>query len=225
MKKAILPPIKTIVNYWSCHIDETFLGVDFAEGHERCWRCGYKTRTLHRCHIVPECLGGGCKPSNLIILCGQCHVQAPNIIDEYFIFPWLNLTKGSDFYEDNTSFINDNLFELLFKRKFIKDLLVFNKKTSQIEIDEIETILNEQFCVFTKQTARHFTQGTRNNNSTRAWVQAKAEEHLIQKLKLNTPKGFIKVEDLKLKIFPKKHNTKSKTKPLNNVLTFKYEKS
>ena len=174
-----------------------FLGSDFSEGHERCWRCGYETSSLHRCHIIPESLGGKCEPSNFVLLCGQCHVQAPNVMDKYFIFSWINLTKGSVFYEDNTSFINDNLFELFFKRKFIKDLYAYNEKIFRTKSDEIKVILENQISTFTAQTCRHFSQGARNNNSTRAWVHAKVEESLIEKLKLNAPKWFIKIKDLK----------------------------
>ena len=47
-------PIKTtkndIVKYWSSRVYEAELSIDFAEAHERCWRCAYKSQ-LERCHI------------------------------------------------------------------------------------------------------------------------------------------------------------------------------
>lgn len=79
-----------IVNYWVSRQDECGLAVDWAEAHERCWRCGYKSR-LHRCHIVPNAQGGPDEPSNLVLLCGRCHREAPNVADPSFMWLWLAL--------------------------------------------------------------------------------------------------------------------------------------
>lgn len=75
MKKSIKTSQKAIIDYWIKHQDEGELGVDWAEAHERCWRCGYKSR-LERCHIIPSSLGGTDNPCNLILLCHRCHKEA-----------------------------------------------------------------------------------------------------------------------------------------------------
>ena len=62
------------------HEEECGLSVDWAEAHERCWQCGCK-RGLQRCHIVPHALGGEDAPSNLVLLCGRCHLDNPNVAD------------------------------------------------------------------------------------------------------------------------------------------------
>lgn len=59
---------KEIIDYWAVRQDECELSVDWAEAHERCWRCGYK-KTLDRCHIIPDSLGGKDEPKNLVLLC------------------------------------------------------------------------------------------------------------------------------------------------------------
>ncbi len=82
-RKPIKTTSKEIVEYWDSRIDETELSIDFAEAEERCWRCAYKSK-LHRCHIIPDSLGGEDTPSNLVLLCRRCHIEAPNIKDKDF---------------------------------------------------------------------------------------------------------------------------------------------
>ena len=74
--------------YWARHTDESGLSVDFAEAHERCWRCGCRRR-LERCHIVPDSLGGEDIPSNFVILCKRCHLDNPNVADPEIMWDWL----------------------------------------------------------------------------------------------------------------------------------------
>jgi len=67
-REAIKTSIEEIVDYWKRHEDECGLSVDWAEAHERCWRCGCE-KNLERCHIIPDSLGGKDEPSNLVLLC------------------------------------------------------------------------------------------------------------------------------------------------------------
>lgn len=92
-----LVPLRDIVAYWSEREDECGLGVDWAEAHERCWRCAYKSR-LQRCHIIPASRGGSGGPDNLVLLCGRCHREAPNVPDSRFMWIWLRATCMS-FYD------------------------------------------------------------------------------------------------------------------------------
>jgi hypothetical protein len=89
-------PIKTtsneIIDFWTSRIDESELGVDFVDANKRCWRCGYESE-LHRCHIIPDSLGGEDSPSNLVLLCRRCHIEAPNIKDKDFFWEWLKAQK------------------------------------------------------------------------------------------------------------------------------------
>lgn len=76
--------IEEIVDYWSGNQDESGLSVDWAEAESLCWRCAQK-RNLQRCHIIPRSLGGTEEPSNLVLLCAQCHSEAPNVNDPEFM--------------------------------------------------------------------------------------------------------------------------------------------
>src|SRR5277367_3584541 len=79
---------KAIVDYWARREDECGLSVDWSEAEERCWRCGYKSR-LQKSHIIPESQHGPSIPSNLVLLCGRCHREAPNVADLRFMWIWL----------------------------------------------------------------------------------------------------------------------------------------
>jgi hypothetical protein len=77
-----------IVEYWESHQNESGLAIDWAEAKQLCWRCAQK-RSLQRCHIVPRALGGSEEPGNLVLLCAQCHSEAPNVADPAFMWFWL----------------------------------------------------------------------------------------------------------------------------------------
>lgn len=85
---------KEIVDYWAGHVDESDLSIDFAEAHERCWRCGCKRR-LDRCHIIPDSLGGEDEPSNFVLLCSRCHLDNPNVMDKEIMWDWLRAYSTS----------------------------------------------------------------------------------------------------------------------------------
>ena len=80
--------IEEISDYWAQNFDESGLSVDWTEATSLCWRCAHK-RNLQRCHIIPRALGGSEEPSNLVLLCAQCHSEAPNVNDPEFMWVWL----------------------------------------------------------------------------------------------------------------------------------------
>ena len=85
-------PFSEIVAYWETREEEGGLGVDWADADKRCWRCGYPTKRLQRCHIVPRAFGGPYAPENLVLLCRRCHREAPNVDDPRFMWIWLRAT-------------------------------------------------------------------------------------------------------------------------------------
>jgi len=96
-RERIRTTIPEIVDYWAKHTGECGLSVDFAEAHERCWRCGCQ-RSLERYHIVPASLGGEDTPSNFVILCKRCHLDNPNVADPEVMWDWLR-AYGVPFYD------------------------------------------------------------------------------------------------------------------------------
>jgi hypothetical protein len=107
MKKArdnIKTTKKEIIEYWMdspnyANGDEVGMAIDQADLDEdggRCWRCG-TTKNVQRCHIIPHSQGGRDEPSNLLLLCRDCHNDAPNVSNataEDF-FNWMKNSRHS----------------------------------------------------------------------------------------------------------------------------------
>ena len=160
---------KEILEYWAANKDECGLGVDWAEAHERCWRCGYKT-SLQRCHIVPDSLGGLDCPSNLVLLCSRCHREAPNHTNPKYMWVWLRATcvPFYDMYWMQRGFEE---FEKMFRRKPFSNL-----DERKINHNDVIELLREEF----DRATIHWGEG-RLNPSTLACIIAEVEERLMQK--------------------------------------------
>jgi HNH endonuclease len=154
---------KEIVEYWEVRQDECGLSVDWAEAHERCWRCGYKT-ALHRCHIIPAALGGPDEPSNLVLLCERCHREAPNVVDPEFMWQWLR-AHGVPFYDSYWTLRGILEYEKIFGRKPFA-----NAQTGALTDEVLLTLLRPLFG----KVVTHFGEG-RLNPSTIAWCLREAE--------------------------------------------------
>lgn len=117
-KRSGMPSRSKIANFWTNttegikrikHIVEKYqidseklLTIELECAH--CWACqkvfrgnegrlkryNEKNVGLQRCHIIPLDLGGSNDPSNLFLLCGDCHKESPDTLDEYYFFQWLD---------------------------------------------------------------------------------------------------------------------------------------
>lgn len=135
-RTGIKTKISQIVDYWAEHQDECGLSVDFAEAHERCWRCGGK-RGLQRCHIIPDSLGGKDTPSNLVLLCSRCHLDNPNVADAEIMWDWLN-AYAVPFYDTFWSIQGMLEYERIYGVSFREELRKRGiKRENQDEINEI----------------------------------------------------------------------------------------
>jgi len=93
---------KQIVAYWvNKGIDECELNFDWSEADGVCWNCGHLTKHAQRCHIIPDMLGGEDTPSNYVLLCEECHEEAPNINNSEAMWDWIKHNKN-DFGMYNT---------------------------------------------------------------------------------------------------------------------------
>jgi hypothetical protein len=77
--------------------------IDF--GEPSCFACGWMATdpdeepriwqvwdraSLHRCHLVPDALGGLDTPTNLVLLCPRCHSEAPDVGDADYMLRWIS---------------------------------------------------------------------------------------------------------------------------------------
>ena len=81
-----------ILDYHYKNTCESNMGCDADEWHRRCWRCGY-IRNLERCHIIPRSLNGSDTPENYVLLCNECHQEAPNVSDKNYMIEWIKKTS------------------------------------------------------------------------------------------------------------------------------------
>lgn len=154
--------VREIVAYWELHQEEAGLGVDWADAHKRCWRCGLKSR-LQKCHIVPRARSGPASPSNLVLLCRRCHRAAPNIANPKYMWIWLRATcvPFYDMFIYAEAFLE---FERLFGRQPFHGC-------SKREISELFCDVDDIY----RSTVIHFGEG-RTNAATLACIIAEIEE-------------------------------------------------
>lgn len=104
-----VPEKGDIFEYWMDWLIEN--GFDL--GEPGCWACGNwwgtkydneninaslddikklwnKVTQLQRCHIIPKSLGGTDEPSNLFLMCRECHDLAPNTTSREIFFKWVD---------------------------------------------------------------------------------------------------------------------------------------
>lgn len=147
-----------IVDYWSEHQDECDLSVYWAEAEKLCWRCAHQ-RNLQRCHIIPRSLGGDESPSNLVLLCAQCHSEAPNVADPDFMWVWIR-AHATPYYGTYWQERGLKEYELIFGKKPFSGLT---------QTDELmDEVLRTAKDIFLK-TSTHWGQG-KINPATWAWV-------------------------------------------------------
>jgi hypothetical protein len=160
------PTHQEIVAYWVRREDECGLGVDWAEAHERCWRCGYKSK-LQRCHIVPRSREGVFLPENLVLLCCRCHRDAPNCTDSRLMWIWLRST-------------NVPFYDTFLVSRAIQEFIRMFGRYPFVGISA-ETLTSEYFVTLLKdelaKTIVHYGEG-RRNPATLACIYARTEERL-----------------------------------------------
>lgn len=105
----VLPSKAQIFEHWKDRFRDMGIFVDW--GEPSCWACrfhygikydikssdaswgeilgGWERIPLQRCHIVPRSLGGTDEPSNLFLMCRECHDLQPNTALPEIFFEWV----------------------------------------------------------------------------------------------------------------------------------------
>ena len=153
--------LKDTISYHQKYIDETEIGVNLQDAHERCWRCGDKTK-LQKCHIVPRSLGGDDHARNLIPLCADCHDEAPNVADPLAMWLWIKATHAGS-YDQFWGLRAEALAHQLEPR--LKEW----QATSTLGLEQLMFRYGQQF----QRAGIHFSQklsGQKMTLATRAWL-------------------------------------------------------
>lgn len=129
MKRKQLPSTYKIASWWTSDqgqervrqikrdyeicVVEKLSSIDLDSAH--CWACektirsgrsNYRTNGLglHRCHVIPDCLGGSNDPSNIILMCAECHRDNPDSSDESLFWWWFKGVE-SDYLKKANSLV------------------------------------------------------------------------------------------------------------------------
>lgn len=89
---------REIVDCWASRRsdDIELMACDWADAHNMCWRCGL-ARRLEKCHIVADSIGGLDEPSNYVLLCRRCHLEAPHTNDPESVWQWIERDHSRGF--------------------------------------------------------------------------------------------------------------------------------
>ena len=156
-RETIKTSIQEIVDYWTGIQDECGLSVDWAEAHERCWRCGCK-KHLQRCHIIPDSIGGKDEPSNLVLLCKRCHADGPNVEDPEIMWDWIR-AYGVPFYDTFWTIVGRKEYEFIYGRSFEKDLRkILESAKKELDEEKVLDMFKEKFSNAMNRTGMHFGQ-------------------------------------------------------------------
>lgn len=121
-----LPSKAQIFDYWKDRLGD--LGIILDWGEPSCWACGFHYGArfdikksdaswtemfegwnkipLQRCHIIPRSLGGTDEPSNLFLMCRECHDLAPNTSISDVFYDW---ARAQSFYKRDADKIQEAL--------------------------------------------------------------------------------------------------------------------
>ena len=146
---------KQIVEYWNSKVNELDITVDWCEAEKCCWRCGIET-SLQRAHIIPDSLGGKDEPANLILLCGRCHGEAPNVTDPEIMWDWLKAYNTHSIASLGLLMALRE-YKFIYKNSFRHDAeYILNKANIPGEIDYAK--IKEDLFSIGKGTSIHFGQ-------------------------------------------------------------------
>lgn len=110
MSQRIKTSKEEIAHYWQEQYPEKKL----LDTH--CWCCGIKKR-LDRAHIKAFSIEGTDEPSNFVLLCKHCHIDAPNIDDASYMWNWLDYFRNRP-YDELWLYEGILMFNLLYKLDF-----------------------------------------------------------------------------------------------------------
>jgi len=164
-----LETLRETIEHWSRRIDETDMGCDWADAHERCWRCGVlghvkqpgEGKRLEKCHLIPKACGGSDHAPNVIPLCKRCHLEQPDVAHTQATFDWIARTRGTF---DGTLYLERDVLPVL--------LPIFEK--AELEADHVSRALTLAFEAFReKKACVHFAPWG-------AYIKPSTYEHLVR---------------------------------------------
>ena len=179
-KKTIKTKKEDIIGYWQSRICESNLSVDWSEAHERCWRCGYKSK-LERCHIIPASLAGEDAPSNFVLLCKRCHIENPNVSNPKIMWDWLKAYK-TPFYDTYWIIRAVEEYKRIYRVEWEEEFENILKCMTELDdskedFDNFNKEFRKEFReIFIKQTSYHYGHPNLNSATLAGVLRISIEE-------------------------------------------------
>ena len=196
-KKHIKSSNKEIVEHWSNIVDESDIGVDWSDALDRCWRCARKRKTLERCHIIPENLGGNSELENLILLCKDCHKESPDVTSKQMVWDWIKRTKA-DYYDLWDTQKGLEVYKEVYGESFdktISDAFPQYVKENEEFHDISVSLWKEAMAPAFKISSTHF--GVGYSSGTRAFIFKEAADSISSFFKENKIKNGERINSQK----------------------------
>lgn len=160
-RENIQTTIHQIIEYWFKDKANIEINESEIKKYTCCWRCHSK-KNIQRCHIVPDSLGGDDAPYNMVLLCANCHAEAPNVSDPEIMWDWFYantrfempftwLFRGMKEYE----FIYGISFEAEFEAIYH---LIEKQSSQRLSNDKLSIVFNELTAQAMRNANLHFGQ-------------------------------------------------------------------
>ena len=157
MRPTIKTTIKEAVDYWSRHVSECGLSVDWREAETHCWRCGCE-KNLQRCHIIPHALGGRDEPANIVLLCSRCHAEGPNISDPEIMWDWIR-AYGVPFYETFWSLRGMREYKFIYRKSVVSEIKdISNATGTPYDPNQLDELVKVHMKKIQEEVSVHFGQ-------------------------------------------------------------------
>jgi len=96
-----MPSQKQVHKHWVDDPDNIFEDLEINQGGESaCMACGWDIRP-QRAHIIARSEGGGNEPSNIHLLCPNCHLESETLNEKYY---WIWFKNKNQKFKTNLVF-------------------------------------------------------------------------------------------------------------------------
>lgn len=140
-----MPTNKEIFDYW---IDAELIEKDKLINEKCCFACQDDAYRLEKAHIVAASIGGPNIPSNLVLLCKRCHIEAPMLSVKEPMIDWMNDRQSYMSYaisqlEGFFNYVKYNKIEI---PKDFKELLVARLKELKADSHPLGNSMSTVIC-------------------------------------------------------------------------------
>ena len=152
---------------WAC---KSFISDPKNEGSFGAWS---HAKYLEICHIIPHAMDGPNEVSNYVLLCSDCHKDAPNVADPSYMKRWITNPPSRNLILDQMNEMSSELSALGITNEDLEIIIDFEKWNNWDYTQDLD-FLTEEFKDFYIENCPvvHFGEGTINSSSRAAIIRS-----------------------------------------------------